>query len=579
MTYSGEQVVDLLAVDTEIVTHALDRWAALDGGKQFILDGNSGDRLSFGEVSVSTDTIAAALAARGVTKGQKVSMFLRDPLPQVLWMLAIWKAGAVFCPVNYAYRAELLTYQLDDTQPSVVLTEPSMYGPLMEALHKAAVRPLVVVTGEPDGVEALGPAVEGVWVLPEAAFRGDHRAPAVEVRYDDPACVIYTSGTTGPAKGVVVSHRWIAQYTWVVRRLTTPDDVIYNDLPLYHVGGALWNVARAAWCGAGVALWDKFSASRFWARIEQSGATAATLMDVMSPWLMSAAPDDEDRSNSLRLVTMQPLPADHQDMSRRFGIDFVLSGFGQTESGHVMAAVIEELPQDQGTPPELYRGLSHEQVRERAETAGLCFIRGDEVPGKGFMGAPTPYYETLVVDENDRPCPPGTAGQLVLRPKAPSILTSGYLGKPDATVETWRNLWFHTGDAVVRDEDGFWFFVDRMGTRIRRRGENITAYFVEELMRKHPEVEMAAAFGVPSLEGDEDDIVVCVTAVEGRDISGEAVRAWSDEELPKFMRPQHVLVVAEIPTTPTGKIQKFKLRAKFLEQDRPQPDEKERAHG
>src|SRR5437763_348424 len=166
-----------------------------------------------------------------------------------------------------------------------------------------------------------------------ADLTADAKAPDVEVSFDDPANVIYTSGTTGPSKGVLQPYRWIAQYTWSLRALLTEDDVIYNDLPLYHVGGAIANFGRALWSGCEVALWNRFSPDRFWQRIESRGATAAILLDVMMPWLTKAAPSDADRRNTLNKVHMQPLPLYHADFARRFGIDHVTAGFGQTESG------------------------------------------------------------------------------------------------------------------------------------------------------------------------------------------------------------------------------------------------------
>ncbi|MEW9552067.1 AMP-binding protein [Nonomuraea sp. NPDC050783] len=550
-------VTDLLQQAPEVVSEAVDDWALREPGRRMLYDGARRRWWTYGQVVAATDAIAANLQGHGVRPGDRVATYLRDPLPGVLWMYASWRLGAVFSPLNDGYDGEILTYLIDDTAPAVILTEQKQLARLLPAIEASPLSPLVVSTDDD-----AAPLPEGVLREPEFHVACTWERPAVG--FADPACVIYTSGTTGPAKGVIISHRWMAQYTWLARQLTTPDDVVYSDLPLYHVGGAVFCIARASWSGAGVGLWDKFSTSRFWERIDEVGATMATLMDVMTPWLMNAPEGPDDTRNTLKLVTMQPLPSNHREIAQRFGIDFVLAGFGQTESGHVLAALLEECPPGTGTPDELYRGLSHEEISARVLSAGGCFMDGANVNKKGFMGRPNPWYEVAVLDDDGTPLPAGVTGELGLRPKAPALLSLGYLNKPEATAGAWRDLWFHTGDAVLADDDGFLYFVERMGSRIRRRGENVTAYFVEELIRRHPAVDMAAAFGVPSAEGDEDDIVVAVTVVAGAALEPPALLAWAENELPRFMCPQHVIVVPAIPTTPTGKIQKFRLREDFL---------------
>jgi carnitine-CoA ligase len=124
----------------------------------------------------------------------------------------------------------------------------------------------------------------------------------------------------------------MAEYTRGLRRLITPDDVIYNDLPMYHVGGAIANVGRAVWAGCEVAVWDRFSPSGFWDRIGSRQATAAILLDVMIPWMMKAPERAGDRRNTLNKVHMQSLPQHHAGVARRFGFHFVTAGFGQIES-------------------------------------------------------------------------------------------------------------------------------------------------------------------------------------------------------------------------------------------------------
>lgn len=555
----------LLRADGEIITARLDHWAATAGGRPFFHYGEDDVTLTYAEFGRRTDAIAGNLAARGVRPGDRISVFCANPLVSALIMFGAWKAGALFCPVNFAYTGRLLAYQLDDTRPRLVVTDPALLPAVNAVADQLAERPAVVVYEAPPGAhDHVATRVESVLdEQPWDELIADAEAPGVVVGFDDPANIIYTSGTTGPAKGVVQPFRWMAQYTFNLRLPLTADDVIYNDLPMYHVGGAIANVARAAWVGCEVAVWDRFSPAAFWDRVRSRGATTAILLDVMIPWLMQAAPTAEDRRNPLNKVHMQPLPLHHHDVARRFGIDFVTAGFGQTESGAPLSVLIEELPEGEGTPADLYTGRSHQEVRDLAGRLDVPFLPGHEVTRKGLMGRPTPFVEATVRGEHDEECAPEEAGQLALRSRLPGLFLREYHGKPEATVAAFRNLWFHTGDVAVRGTDGQFYFVDRMGDRMRVRGENLSSFQVEDMLNQHAGIQFCAVFAVPSTEGDEDDVVAYVVASEGSALSEEAVHAFAAETMPKHMRPRHVRIVDDIPRTLTNKIEKYKLRQMF----------------
>ncbi|TVT53001.1 AMP-binding protein [Amycolatopsis rhizosphaerae] len=560
----------LLRADGELVTERLDHWAATAGDRPFFHYGEDGITLTYAEFARRTDAIAGNLAAHGIAKGDRVSVFCANPFASALMMFGIWKAGAVYCPVNFAYTGHLLTYQLRDTAPAMVVTDPALLPALNAVADDLDGAPTVAVYAPPAGAHDHVATREDVSPrLPELAWaelQAPAERPPVTVEFDDPANIIYTSGTTGPAKGVVQPYRWLAQYTFNLRRALTTDDVIYNDLPLYHVGGAIANIARAAWAGCEVAVWNRFSSGDFWRRIASRGATTAILLDVMIPWLMNAPAGEDDRRNTLNKVHMQPLPAHHAEVAKRFGIDFVTAGFGQTESGAPLAVVIEETEAGGGTPPELYRGRSHAEIRELTTALGMPVLRGDEVRHKGLMGLPSPFLEVAVLDEHDRYCADGEPGQLAVRPRLPGLVPAGYLGKPEATVAATRNLWFHTGDAAVRGADGMFCFVDRLGDRIRVRGENLSSFQVEEILNRHPAVQLSAVFSIPSREGGEDDVVAYVVSGDGKVLTEQDVHEFAAGAMPKYMRPRHVRIVPDLPRTPTNKVEKYRLRARILDE-------------
>ncbi|MGQ9896847.1 MAG: class I adenylate-forming enzyme family protein [Acidobacteriota bacterium] len=554
----------------EIVVNCLDAWAQATPEAVYMYYGEDDQTLTFGEVADLTDRMAGNLARMGITRGQRVSLLIQNPLVTTLAMFGIWKAGAVFCPINYAFTGKLLAYTLNDTQPALLLTEHRMVSRLAEIAGELVQLPRTVVYDAPEGAHDYIPPSERPYLpagfevsdwneLLEPALR-----PNCTIAYTDAASIIYTSGTTGPSKGVLLPFRCLNQYCFLARKLLTREDVIYCDLPMYHIAGSFALIARAAWVGCEVAVWNRFSPQDFWARIAKRGATTAILLDVMVPWLMKAPPRENDRATTLSKVHLQPLPLNHQAIARRFGFDIVTTGFGQTESGLGLCLLIEEMPEGEGTPAECWKGSTRAHLRQVAAQFGIPVVRGEEVTTKGPMGRPMPFHEVAILDANGYPCAPGDIGELCFRPKIPSLLFDGYFGQPEATLRAFRHLWFHTGDAAYVNEHGEYFFVDRLGDRLRRRGENFSSYVVEDLLHQHPDIALCAVFPIPSAESDEDDIVAFIVPKAGAALDESGIAEWAARHLPKFMQPQHIRLVPELPRTLTNKVEKYKLRAEVL---------------
>jgi len=187
-------------------------------------------------------------------------------------------------------------------------------------------------------------------------------------------------------------------------------------------------------------------------------------------------------------------------------------------------------------------------------------IAGDRArPPDGTMGTVQPGFEARVCDADDAELPPGEAGELVVRASEPWSFAAGYFGRAEQTVEAWRNGWFHTGDRVVREADGRIRFLDRLKDAIRRRGENISSYEVEQVLLAHPGVAEAAVFPVRS-ELAEDDVMAALVPREGQVIDPAELCTYCVERLPKFAVPRYLDVVADLPRTENGKVQKFRLR-------------------
>lgn len=557
-----------LVSEGDIALYKLDEWADKTPDKTFIHFGETGLRLSFAEVRQRSNVLAAGLASLGVTKGDRVSVLTGNSLTATIAMFAAWRVGALYAPHNYNLRGQLLSYQINDTSPAVMITDTSFSDVLADIAGELTISQVVVFPGEygeePSGSEDM--RLPSINCHPLAAIQqSGGELPDVSLDPFDPATIIYTSGTTGPAKGVVLGHRWINQYSFPLRSMDGDDEVIYCDLPLYHVGGVYALLIRALWKGNTVGLWNRFSPNDFWNRIASCGATSCILMDVMVPWLMAAPERSDDRVNTLYKVHMQPLAASHHEVARRFGFDFVSCGFGQTESGCGFLAIIDQFGDENGTPSELYRGMPKQALRERIEYLGGAVVSGfDDIP-KGFMGNANPFLEVAIMDDNDNPLPTGAVGQIAFRPRTPDGIMQQYLNKPDATLKAWRNLWFHTGDAGIRDPDGTYRFVDRIGGYFRVRGENVSSFEVESVLNTHPKIRAVAAVPVPARVGSEDDIAVFVELSDDQDMSESELRAYAEDQMPKYMQPTYVRFIDALPITPTNKVQKYVLKNQILQ--------------
>lgn len=569
--YSREMFDEMVA-QGDMVTDRLSFFAEATPDKKFIIYEDD-EILSYRAFAQRVDRLAAALQHLGVAADTRLCVFTRNALVAATTMFAAWHAGGIYCPVNFLYHGQLLAHQLQDTAPGLIICDEGLLDTLLDAIGGMPT-PRIVVKREGVGEGLARSRAED---REFADFDALLAAPAagfvpVERGYADVANIVYTSGTTGASKGVVQPFRWMNQFSFQHRQLLNSEDVIHCDLPLYHVGGAFFLVAKAAWIGATVALYDRFSPRQFWERVRRNGATHATLLDVMVPWLMSAAPDPDDRANSLNKVHMQPLPLAHHEVSNRFGFDFVTTGFGQTESGVSFMSVIDECAAGQGTPPDLWRGRPRDEILAQAGRYGMSAADGAEQLAKGFLGMPSPLYEAVVVNEADMPCADDEVGQLCLRPRFPDLMLREYFSRPDATVKAYRNFWFHTGDACYRRADGIFHFVDRLGDVFRVRGENISSYQIEDILSRHPAIRAVAALPVPAREGSEQECAIFVELIDEEILSEQALAEFAASVLPKYMLPSYIRFVDRLPLTPTNKVEKYKLRQGLIAEIPPRSD-------
>ncbi|GGU15024.1 AMP-binding protein [Nocardioides albus] len=461
-------------------------------------------------------TTAGALRDLGVREGELVGIWLPNGKPALRVWWAINYLGAVAVPINTAYKGALIEHVLRDSAVSLLVAHHELV-PRLDAVEHEALRTVVVLGGR------VTPEARGAETVPAERLWASDTTPlarAADRKPWDLELIVYTSGTTGPSKGVMMPyfqiHQAMLTYQWL-----SADDRFLINLPLFHVSG-LGAALVPLQYGASFAMVADFSTTTFWDVVRRYDCTAVLLMGVMATFLMKATPSPRDRDHPLRLVQMVPLAEDAQAFHERFGVD-VYTCFNMTEISSPLLA-------------------------------------GPQPSPIGSCGRLRPGIEARIVDEHDLDVPEGETGELILRSELPWAMMSGYLNRPDATAEVWRNGWFHTGDVFRRDETGAYFFVDRVKDALRRRGENISSYELEAEVCRHPAVREAAAIAVPSPVG-EDDVMVVVAPVPGVEIDPEDLLRQLVDQLPHFMVPRYVRVVPDLPKTPTAKVQKHLLRS------------------
>lgn len=459
---------------------------------------------------------AAALQAAGVGRGDRVALMCSNRVEFLETFLGCGWSGAACVPVNGASMGPQIEYLLRDSGARLLVIEDRFVERLATAdLSRTALRAIWVVGQATPG--ALGGIACLAWPV------AGEPVPAAAVQPGDTLAILYTSGTTGPAKGVMCPHaQYLAWGSNTARILGAgQDDVLCTTLPLFHIN-ALNTFAQAAVTGARVVFEAKFSASGFWAAMRRNDATIVYLLGAMVPILLAQPPGEHERRHRVRTGLGPGVPAAAGEAFReRTGVE-LLEGYGSTETNFVIA-----------TRP--------------------------DAPRRGVMGWLQPGFEARVVDEHDVELPAGVAGELVLRADEPFTFATGYFGMPDKTVEAWRNLWFHTGDRVVREADGAFRFIDRIKDAIRRRGENISSYEVEQVLLAHPAVAEAAVFPVRS-ELAEDEVMAALVARPDTPLDVAGLWRFCETRLPYFAVPRYLDVVTELPRTENGKVQKYRLR-------------------
>jgi carnitine-CoA ligase len=479
---------------------------------------------TYAEFDLDTRRWAGALSSLGVQIEDRVAVMLPTSVTAFAAWLGIASLHATEVPVNTAYRHRILSYLLNNCEARVLVLSERYLERLAEIADDLQYLKTLVVVPDIEGAPAspidLSHRFE---VIPASSVLSDAEAMgAVEPPLThELCCVMYTSGTTGPSKGVMMP--------WgVLRSLAEsafPDDpedgaTLYAPFPTFHLSGKMWFYMAARARGR-LIVREVFDTRSFWDDVQRYNVRRTALIGAMPNFILRQPEKIGDKDTPLKDVVLAPLMPEYREFASRFGVR-VSTAFAMTE-------------------------------------AGMPIHAGWDPPNHRTCGRVVPGYQIRVVDDLDEEVGPDVPGELVVRSDQPWNLSLGYLGMDGETAKSWRNGWFHTGDAFTYDSDGWFYFVDRKKDAIRRRGENVSSYEVEEEVLAHEAVAEVAAVAVPA-ENGEDEIKIVVTLKPGQSLTPEDLMRFLIPRMARFMVPRYIEFVDVLPKTPTAKVRKIELR-------------------
>jgi len=503
--------------EVETVKQAVESSAKIRGDKTYAIFADSGEKMSYEELNREANRIANALLEIGVKKGDRVALFLRNSLDYLKAIYACSKIGAIEVPVNWFYRELDAKHIIGNSESATIFVEEDLL-PIVESI-KDDLKDLknIIVRGDSKEYQSMN------------SLDGKSANPDVDVKPEDPMAIIYTSGTTGLPKGAILSHK---SYVLSAKAITlwmvdeTAND--YTGLPLFHINAQIYSSLGMMFAGGIITLRSLFSVSNFWQDVSNYGCTHFNLLGSLANILYSLPPVEEEKDNPAKYVIIGGMPKEiWRGFEERFGVE-VLEGYSMTE---------DPLP---------------------------CLNPPGEYKKMGSFGVPVfpdLGHEAKVVDEEGNEVERGKTGELIRKNPAQMI---GYYKAPEKTAEVVKDGWLYSGDFVKMDEKGYLYFVDRKKFVVRRSGENIASWEIEDVIKSHPKVQDVAVIPVADPKRGEEIKAFILPKAE---LKPEEIIEYMAGKVAYFKIPRYIELVQMLPYTPTGRVKKWELKEKEKERE------------
>lgn len=507
---------------------------AAENGDKVWLEFQDGRTFTYQQICSQSRQLAAGYRNKGVRPGDHVAIFSINSPEWILSYFAILMLGAVPVTVNIGFIKDPLIYNLSASKTKYVVVDARLLARYLEIEQNVAFIEHVFIIGKSAAADERAPAapfsfVEDLMDTPSADL------PEVELNGQDTCAMILTSGTTGPSKVVADCHaQFITTALFLVDAgAIRPDSVVYTYLPLFHIMALDMATLASMLANARMVLVETFNPAIFWGHVQKYKVShfhaVGPILEMLFKQPESRLEKDHGSLTAVAYCSKEIWTIAQQ----RFDIS-ITGGYGSTEVG-IPVSSPSDINRVGQNPP------------------GAC----------GFVG---PHVEVAIMDAQGRLQPPDKVGEIIVRPNIPWTIFSEYYGMPEATAAAFKGLWFHTGDAGYFAEDGYLYFVDRLKDAIRRKGENISSYEVEQILLKHPGISDVIVIPAPSEVGEDEVMAVLVPAADGG-LTPEEVIRFSKVNMPHFWVPRYIRMVDNLPRTPTGKIEKFKMRKEGVTED------------
>jgi len=516
----------------------IEQWTLVDavqmqaksyGEKEFLAFEN-GETLTFAALDQLTDQLASGLQELGLGPGDRLLGLMTNSRDFILLMIAVHKRLAIFVPINTELKGSFLLHQVENSEPLIVAVDEDLLNRFNEIdLPTLGIKQILLV-GKGQKLEFNSNLNRGIPTTNIETLTNSpiNSSAIVSPTPQDVCTIMYTSGTTGPAKGVLMpqGHCYLFALGTVAAMELTEEDRYFCCMPLFHANGLFMQVYASLLAGCSAYVTKRFSVKSWLDTVIDQEATVTNALGVMPEFIFRSSPSPRDQLHKLTRIMAIPVAEEWGEaMEERFGVA-LRQGFGMTEVNMV------------------------------------AYSDPDDPVIAGCAGPPlSDFFKVIIADpETDRELAVDAIGEILVRPKEPFFFNLGYFKMPDKTVEAWRNLWFHTGDAGRIDSEGRLFFVDRINDRIRRRGENISSYELEQALNQHPDVTESAVIGLKVEGAGGEDEIKAVVAVSGRHPDPVTFLDWCTPRMPRHTIPRYLEFVSELDKTASGKVRKQVIR-------------------
>ncbi|MBO8181273.1 MAG: AMP-binding protein [Archaeoglobus sp.] len=502
--------------EAETVKEALESAASIRGDKTYAIFADTGEKLSYGELNRDANRIANALLEMGVEKGDRVALFLRNSLDYLRAIYACSKIGAVEVPVNWFYRELDAKHVIGNSESETIFVEEDLL-PIVESIMPNLELKNIIVRGDSKEYPTMD------------SLDGKSSNPEADIKPEDPMAIIYTSGTTGLPKGAVLSHNsYVLSAKAITLWMVDESANDYTGLPLFHINAQIYSSLGMMFAGGIITLRSLFSVSNFWRDISNYECTHFNLLGSLANILYSLPPVEEEKDNPAKYVIIGGMPKEiWKGFEERFGVE-VLEGYSMTED-----------PLPCLNPPGNYKKMG----------------------SFGVPVFPDLGHEAKVVDEEGNEVERGKIGELIRKNPAQMI---GYYKAPEKTAEIVKDGWLYSGDFVKMDEKGYLYFVDRKKFIVRRSGENIASWEIEDVIKSHPKVQDVAVIPVADPKRGEEIKAFILPKAE---LKPEEIIEYMAGKVAYFKIPRYIELVQMLPYTPTGRVKKWELKEKEKERE------------